>query len=107
MTNVPWSIYIEQEQESYLKTFTIILLCIYGLLVIIILDTLRLHEFNLTLKSINLYLFYFLALLVCLGRYYSFVILAMSLYRDNEWIFQINFNFGFYSATIALILIAA
>ena len=106
MTNIPWDTLIEQDQVPYLKMFSIIVLCIYGLLIVIILDTLRLHEFNLKLKSINLYLFYFFALLVCFGRYYSFVTLAMSLYRDNEWIYQQNFNYGFYLTTISIILIA-
>lgn len=107
MTNIPWSTLISEDQVPYLKIFSITVLCIYGLTVIIILDTMRLHEiFKLKLKSINLYLFYFLAIVVCLGRYYSFIILSMSLQRDNEWIYQQNFNYGFYTATFAIVLIA-
>ena len=106
MTNIPWSILIAEDQIPYLKVFSIIVLCIYGLTIIVIIDTMRRHEFNLKLNSINLYLFYFLALVVCLGRYYSFVILAMSLFRDNEWTYQQNFNYGFYTATFAIVLIA-
>ena len=107
MTSIPWHTLIEQDQVPYLQAFSITVLCIYGLTVIIILDTMRLHEiFKLKLKSINLYLFYFLAIVVCLGRYYSFIILSMSLKRDNEWIYQQNFNYGFYTATFAIVLIA-
>ena len=107
MTSIPWHTLIEQDQVPYLQAFSITVLCIYGLTVIIILDTMRLHEiFKLKLKSINLYLFYFLAIVVCLGRYYSFIILSMSLQRDNEWIYQQNFNYGFYTATFAIVLIA-
>lgn len=43
---------------------------------------------------------------MCLGRYYSFITLSMSLTRDNEWIYQQNFNYGFYTATFAIVLIA-
>ena len=107
MTNIPWNTLIADGQVPYLKIFSITVLCIYGLTVIVILDTMRLHEiFKLKLKSINLYLFYFLAIVVCLGRYYSFIILTMSLQRDNEWIYQQNFNYGFYTATFAIVLIA-
>ena len=106
MTNIPWSSLLTEDQLSNLKIFSIIVLCIYGLMIIIIIDTLRLHEFNLKLKSINLYLFYFLALVVCLGQIYSFVILIISLNRDNEWIYEQNFNYGFFSTTISIILIA-
>ena len=107
MTNIPWNTLIAEGQVPYLKIFSITVLCIYGLTVIVILDTMRLHEiFKLKLKSINLYLFYFLAIVVCLGRYYSFIILTMSLQRDNEWIYQQNFNYGFYTATFAIVLIA-
>lgn len=107
MTDIPWHTLIAEGQVPYLKIFSITVLCIYGLTVIVILDTMRLHEiFKLKLKSINLYLFYFLAIVVCLGRYYSFIILTMSLQRDNEWIYQQNFNYGFYTATFAIVLIA-
>ena len=107
MTDIPWNTLITEGQVPYLKIFSITVLCIYGLTVIVILDTMRLHEiFKLKLKSINLYLFYFLAIVVCLGRYYSFIILTMSLQRDNEWIYQQNFNYGFYTATFAIVLIA-
>ena len=107
MTNIPWSTLIEQGQVPYLKMFSIIVLCIYGLTVAIILHTMWLHDiFKCKLKSINLYLFYFLAIVVCLGRYYSFIILSMSLKRNNEWIYQQNFNYGFYTATFAIVLIA-
>ena len=71
MTVVPWSAYCSEDEILKLKVFSITTLCVYGLMVIHILETLRLHEFNLKLKSINIYLFYFLALAVCLGRYYS------------------------------------
>ena len=107
MTINPWSTIVSDSQVLWLKIFSIIVLCVYGLTVLIILDTMRLHEiFKLKLKSINLYLFYFLAIVVCLGRYYSFIILSMSLKRNNEWIYQQNFNYGFYTATFAIVLIA-
>ena len=85
----PWSQYISDSQNLWLKVFCIIVLIIYGLTVIVILDTMRLHEiFKLKLKNVNLYLFYFLALCVCIGRYYSFVTMMMSLQRENKWIYE-------------------
>ena len=106
MTVVPWASYVNEDQVLYLKIFSVTVLCIYGLTFIFIIDTMRRHEFKLKWQSINLYGFYFLAFLMCLGRYYSYVFLAISLFRDNEWTYQINVNYGYYSATFAIVLIA-
>lgn len=43
--------------------------------------------FERKLKNLNLYAFYFLAIIVCIGRYYSFVTFYKSLSEDNVNLF--------------------
>ena len=85
----------------------IIVSLIYLLLLLFVLDTMVKHDlFNRSsAKGCNLYLFYFMAIIVCLFRCMvmmcQFSAIVMDNYQPMEY-----FNYAFYSATFAIILIA-
>jgi len=62
--------------------------------------------FKKKLQNLNLYTFYMLAIVVCIGRYYSFVTFYRSIKEDNNNLYTNQFNYGFYTATFSIILIA-
>ena len=98
---------LEHSKIVWLYTVSITLLVIYGATFLIVLDTMRLHDiFKLKLKSLNLYLFYFLAIVVVVGRYMSIITIITTLLKDNQNIYYYYYNYGFYTAAFAIILIA-
>ena len=61
---------VTESQAVWIKVVVIGLMIIYGVTAIAIIDTMRLHEmFKSKVKNINLYCFYLLAIIVCIGRY--------------------------------------
>ena len=80
---------------------------IYLALLGFVLDTMHKHElFNRKIvKGFNLYLFYFMAILVCLLRCMVMLCVFSAVQMDNfkpsEYV-----NYAFYSASLAIILIA-
>ena len=85
----------------------IVISLIYLVLLGFVLDTIRRHDlFNRqNPKGFNLYLFYFMAIMVCLLRIMVMMCVFSSIIRDDYKPFD-YFNYGFYSATLAIILIA-
>ena len=80
-----WGDEFTDTQREWLIIISIANLVIYGLTFLIVLDTMRVHEiFKLKLKSLNLYLFYFLAIVVCIGRYFSIITIIRSLIKDRR-----------------------
>jgi hypothetical protein len=81
-------------------------LLIYLVLLWAIIDTMRKHDiFKKEQKNINLYLFYTLSIIVCFGRYMTiFSVLLCSVLDDGD--FLDYFNYGFYTATFSIMLIA-
>ena len=84
------------------------ILIIYGLMLLAILDTMRIHgvfkEKNIQ-KSINLYLVYLMLFMVCIGRYISVISIFCAVKNDNTYAYQ-KYNYGFWTATFAIILVS-
>ena len=96
-----------ERQVDWLRVIIMIILIIYGLTALLVLDTVRIQfMYQKKMKSVNLYLFYLLAIIVCIGRYYSMIILFRGLTQDTESLFDYHFNYGVYTSIFAIILIA-
>ena len=85
----------------------IIISLIYLILLGFVLDTIRRHDlFNKQHpKGFNLYLFYFMAIAVCLFRIMVMLCVFSAIIIDDHKPID-YFNYAFYSATLAIILIA-
>ena len=95
-------------QVPFLKVWSILIGIGYFLLLMAIIDTMRLHKIcreRPQKVKLNLYKFYFLAILMCLGRMVSQTSLYLALKLDNRDVSH-YFNYGFYTACLCIILIA-
>ena len=99
-------------EVTFLRVESLTILCLYIVLLVGIADTMRIHGiFHKcdNTKSYNLYKFYFYAIFVTLGRFLSLISMFAALEDDSYESFDIfnRFNYGFYTATFSIILIAA
>ena len=96
-------------QVVTLQVESFLILFLYFLMFIAILDTMRLHDIfsikGFRNKSLNLYLFYIMSIFVILGRFMSLICLFIAL-QINDWDVLAYYNYGFYTGTFAIILIA-
>ena len=85
----------------------ILISLIYLLLLLFVLDTMAKHDLfsKKSAKGFNLYLFYFMAVVVCLFRCMVMMCQFSAIVMDNSQPME-YFNYAFYSATFAIILIA-
>ena len=73
---------------------------------IAILDTMRIHgvfkEKHIQ-ANLNLYLFYFMLFMICIGRSTSIISIFMAVNNDNSYAYQ-KYNYGFFTATFGIIM---
>ena len=96
-------------QVVSLQVESFLILILYFILFIAIFDTMRMHDIfsikGFRNKSLNLYLFYIMSIFVILGRFMSLICLFIAL-QVNNWDVLAYYNYGFYTGTFAIILIA-
>ena len=96
-------------QVLFLKIESMLIFCVYVFMLCAIIDTIRLHKIftqkGASNKSMNLYLFYLLGIFVCFGRLLQQMSLFLALHWDNADASN-YYNYGFYTATFCIVLIA-
>ena len=96
-------------QEIWLEAICIICMIIYAFVIIATFHTMFIHETcqkkKLKQVNMNLFLFYFLAVVVCVGRYISLISIYLAVKKDSANS-SFYYNYGYYTATFSIILIA-
>ena len=100
--------YFTKTQLYFLGVWTLVIILAYCCIAVAIFDTMWHHRRSLSCKAkgnFKLNKFYFFAIFVVVGRFIQEISLFMALNR-NRRDYMNRFNYGFYTATFSIILIA-
>ena len=108
MSVEPFNFDLDDRQVKILKYMSIIAVVAYFLVLGVLLDTIRVHRLcrkGEESKEFNVYKFYSLSIFVCVARIFANSAFYKGLNTDDGNMAQ-EYNFGFYAAVAAIILIA-